>query len=581
MLMKNYFKQGLGFIAFALLLIACSGNPDKGRVECKYLPVQIESGDNWSIIDSNGKIVVKEEYAPEDEISFITPDGVYWVKSDDDNKYRLYSIESPKKPISEGEYVYASTFINGVSFVADGLHPIQIIDTKGNVKETLSKEIRVIHIDRRNFSNRVIYIDKAKNFGLLDLDGDIVVKAQYSKIYSFSNGVALVEKEQEDNKLYIVGSDGKETGVIDLKKYKIIDYKFSEGKLPVIEIGNDDRLLYLDKTGDIALEMPSKIRANCEASFLDGYAVISSEDVDGIHIYDDGRIAFAGKYGVINEKGETIIRVGKYDRIVNIGNGRFIVGKNDKYSVVDSQDNAIANDYKGALILSFDGNFVMWEDSYLIVDSEGKEIKNSEFEKFSDTWCENVVFTDIIGIASEIIVHISPKGYIPIIGKQQLGDIVNTLNLKKENQERGKRYIQLESFKADIYDVEVSLGFNESTLIEKTHKEVVNDGWFSNEKIVSDGWFWNENAMLQRVFLRVFGFDRTVDVEKLKETIGKMLENSGFKIVDDGPYYEVKNGDKYAGVYIESGYGEEHGLWRDYIEISFYPYKEYSENQFE
>ncbi len=575
MLMKNYFKQGLGFIAFALLLIACSGNPDKGRVECKYLPVQIESGDNWSIIDSNGKIVVKEEYAPEDEISFITPDGVYWVKSDDDNKYRLYSIESPKKPISEGEYVYVTNFVNENAFCSDGLNPIQVVDTKGNINKTLSKEIRGVRVLSEYSSDGVLYVDKTGKFaGLLDFEGDIITKAQYSEIYSFSEGVALVEKEQENNKLYIVGSNGKENGVVDLNKYKVIDYKFSEGKLPVIEIGNDDRLLYLDKTGDIALEMPSKIRANCEASFLDGYAVISSEDVDGIHIYDDnGRIALAGKYGVINEKGETIIRVGKYDRIVNIGNGRFIVSKNDKYSVVDSQDNAITNDYKAALTFSFDGNFVMWEDSYVLVGSDGREIKNSEFEIFSNTKCLFAMFNDINQIASDLVAQIDPKGYKPIQYKQKLNEIVNVLNLNIEKHKSGNRFIKLESFKADIYDVDVYLEFDKDVLIEKTHKEVVNDGWFSQEKIVSDGWGCNDEAKLFSVSMDISKLDPNFNIELFKEIMGEKLEAKGFKVVADGPYYEIKTGDKYAGVYISVDDG--------YVQIAFYPYKEHSENQFE
>lgn len=576
MLSMNKGKQLLGLIAFSLFLTACGGNSDSSRFEFNYLAVQVEHGDNWSIIDGNGKIVVKEEYAPEDEISYITSEGVYWVKSNDDDKFRLYSIESPKKSISKEEYTYATNFVDGKAFVSDGENPIQVIDTKGNVKETLAKEIRLVRVANKNYSDRIAYVDKTEKWGFLDWNGEIVIKAQYSEIHPFSNDVALVKKEGEENKLYIIGRNGKEKGVINLNKYKVVDYEFKEGKLPVCDLNKDNRLLYLDTKSEVALEISSKVRADWEASFLDGYAVVSCEDAGGIEVFDQEGIAFVGKYGVIDTEGETVIRVGKYDRIHNIGNGKFFVGNNKgKYKVVDSEDNAITDDYEGALLIPFENSFVMWEGSnYILVNADGKEIKNSEFKKLSDLWYSNVVYFDLSQIAKDLVAQIEPKGYTPIIGKQQVKDIANVLNLKPENQKREKRYIELESFKADVYDVEASLDFNERILIEKTHKEVINDGWFAHEKTVSDGWFWNEEAMLQSVYLRISKLDRIIDTEKLKEEIGKALEKKGFKVVADGPYYEAKNGDKYAGVSINTGIGE------NYIEITFYPYKEHSENQF-
>lgn len=577
MLSKNKGKQFLGLIAFSLFLTACSGNSDNNRIKFKYLAVQVERGDNWSIIDGNGRIVVKEEYAPEDEISYIASEGVYWVKSNDDDKFRLYSIESPKKPISKEEYTYATNFVNGKAFVSDGENPIQVIDTKGNVKETLAKEIRLVRVTNMNFSNRIAYVDKTEKWGFLNLDGDIVIKAQYSEIHPFSDGVALVEKEGEENKLYIINDNGKEKGVINLNKYKVVDYEFKEGKLPVCDLNKNNRLFYLDTKGEVVLEISSKVRADWEASFLDGYAVVSCEEAGGTEVIDkEGHIALVGKYGVIDAEGETVIRVSKYDRIHNIGNGKFFVGNNKgKYKVVDSEDNAVTDDYDGALLTPFENSFVMWEGSnYILVNADGKEIKNSEFKKQSDLWYKNAVYFDLSQIATDLVAQIEPKGYTPIIGKQQLKDIANALNLNTENQKRGKRFIELESFKADVYDVETSLDFNERILVEKTHKEVVNDGWFAHEKTVSDGWFWNEEAMLQSVFLRISRLDKSVDTEKLKEEIGKALEKKGFKVVADGPYYEAKNGDKYAGVSINTGFGE------NFVEITFYPYKEYSENQF-
>lgn len=547
-----------------LCLISCGGNSDSGILEFNYLAVQVEEDDNWSIMDSNGKIVVNKEYSPKDEISIITSDGVYWVKSGIDGKFRLYSIDSPKKPIISEEYTYATIFMNGKAFVSDGENPIQVINTKGKIKKKLPREIRLVNVYDNVVSDRIAFCDKNENFGYLDTDGNVVIEAQYDEAYSFSNGVALVGKKGE-NKLYIIGENGKEKGVIDLEKYEVVQYNpiFTEDKLAVKEKANYERLLYLGKDAKVALEL-SKNYVECGyySNFFGGYAMVEDKE---------------GNEGVINDKGEPVIRIGKYDHIYNMRNGTFIAGNNgpkDKWGIVDGEDNIIIDaDYSGGLLLMLGDNYVMQDGSdYLLVDANGDEIKNSQFQKLSASWYRHAISHDIKQIADDIVSQIETKGYAPILGKRNIMDIVNALNQQAENQPRGKKYMDLPSFKADVYDVEVSLGFNERTLYEKTHKEVVNDGWFAHEKTISDGWFWNENAMLEDVHFFIDNLHEDVNVERLSEEIFEALKEKGFDYAADY-YYEAKNGDKFAGVGVTPGYKE--------ISVTFYPYKEYSENQFE
>lgn len=565
MLMKNIVKQFWGLIILPLCLISCGDNSDSGIFEYNYLAVQVEKGDNWSIMDSDGKIIVKEEYSPKDEISIITPDGVYWVKSGIDAKFRLYSIDSPKKPITSEEYTYATIFLNGKAFVSDGENPIQVIDTKGKVKKTLPREIRLVRAYDNVVSDRIAFCDKNENVGYLDTDGDIVIKAQYEEAYSFSDGVALVGKKGESNKFYIIGENGKEKGVVDLGRYEVIQYNpiFTEGKLAVKEKANYNKLLYLGKDGKVALELP-KIYKDCGyySNFFGGYAIVKDKDRNE---------------GVINDKGEFVIRIGKYDNIYNLKNGTFLAGNNgakDKYGIVDGEDNIIIEaNYEGALLLMLGDNYVMRDGSdYLLVDANGDEIKNGQFQNIHASWYMQAISHDIRQIATDLVAQIETKGYAPILGKRNIKDIANALNQKTEDQPRGKKYMNLPSSKADIYDVEISLGFNERTLYEKTHKEVVNDGWFAHEKTVSDGWFWNENAVLDNVSFRIANLHEDINVERLAEEIFEALKEKGFDYAADY-YYEAKNGDKFAGVGVTPGYKE--------ISVTFYPYKEYSENQFE
>lgn len=43
----------------------------------KYIPAQIEKGDNWSIIDQNGEVIVRNEYSEDSKLSPISDNGTH------------------------------------------------------------------------------------------------------------------------------------------------------------------------------------------------------------------------------------------------------------------------------------------------------------------------------------------------------------------------------------------------------------------------------------------------------------------------------------------------------------------------
>lgn len=574
MLSKNKFlrhknKQFIGLIISSLFLIACSKNSDGDQPCLKYIAVQIEEGDYWSIMDCNGKIIVKEEYSPDNVISPISQEGVYWVKSGIDGKFRLYSIDSPKTPITPKEYTAVTTFTDGKAFVNDGENPIQVINLEGKVENTLSTDIRRVWVGGIQIyysvvSDRIIYADKNRKWGYLDTNGHIAIEAQYDEVFPFNDNVALVRKTKKDDKLYIIEKNGKEKGAVDLGRYdvytSIIPPFFSEDKLAVTAKANDDRLLYLGKDGKVLLELPPKYNGCHHAAgsnFHEGYAVVEDKK---------------DNFGVINEDGECIIRLGKYESIFNLKNKTFLVQKKDEFGIIDAEDNSIVdvNYDDGVYTIMLDENYIMKNGSdWLLVKPNGEEINNSRFHGIGFSPLTEIRFHDMKSIAEDLVAQIETKGYTPIAGKQNIKDITKTLHLKEEDQKLGTIYIEMPSFKSDVYDVEVGLGFDERTLSEKTHIEVVNDGWFSHEKTVSDGWHWNENAMLDHIHLRIDNIHEDINMENLSETIFQTLKKKGFEYAADG-YYEAKNGDKFAGVSIET-------IDRG-ITLWFYPYKEYSKN---
>lgn len=549
MLFRCLCKLFLG--VFILILTACSGGSvmNKGVLSLDYLAVQIEKGDNWSIMDTNGKVVVKEEYAPEDEISTIFPEGVYWVKTKSDQKYRLFSVNSPKSPLTSEEYEQVTDFSDGCAFVSHITSPIQMINSKGKVVKTLSNEICGV----KAFSNGMA-VFKGKNglFGYINADGEIAIKAQYKEAVEFAENLAIVQENNGNNEeLSIIDKNGKKKGEIKGAKYRPLAWSFSEGKLPVKD-EQTEKLVYINEKGDIVLR-PVKDYEYSENGFVAGHAIVRNENRE---------------WAVINNKGENTIRLGKYSWIFSLGNGLFGVQKNDKWGVVDTEDNTIM-DFKFSEILGakMGNNFICQESSYFLVNEQGEELKNSEFENINAEKLFGVHFVDIGSMAKSMVDRIGAKGYEPISGKKGVKEIAKVYTLEAQEQSHYEKDLNVESFKADLYDVAVRLHFNEYIVVEKTHKEVVSDGWFASEKTVSDGWDWNDEAKLECVVLTM-ELNSNVKFDKMADAIAEQLEKKQFVSVGSKTserVYEIKNGEKFAlaGV-VEEGGGST-------ISIYFYP----------
>lgn len=546
MLLKRLCKLFLGLMV--LVLTACSGGSEtnKGVTSLDYLVVQIEKGENWSIMDANGKVVVKEEYAAEDEISTIYPEGVYWVKTKSDQKYRLFSVDLPKSPLASDEYEQVTDFSDGYAFVSHITSPIQMINTKGKVVKTLSNEICGV----RAFSDGMA-IFKSKNgmYGYLGMDGEIIIKAQFKEAVEFSEGLALVQEDNDD--CFIIDKKGKKKGEIKEGKYRPLAWTFSEGKLPV-EDEQTEKLVYINEKGNVVLK-PVKDYEYSENGFVAGHAIVRNENRE---------------WAVINDKGENTIRVGKYSWIFSLGNELFAVQKNDKWGVVDAEDNTVIDfNFSEILKAKMGNNFICQESSYFFVNEQGEEVKNSEFENINAERLFGVEFVDIESMAKTMVDRIGAKGYEPISGKKSVKDIAKVYTLDAQKQSHYEKDLNVEGFKADLYDVAVRLHFNEYIVEEKTHKEVVSDGWFASEKTVSDGWDWNDKATLECVVLTM-ELNNNVKFDKMADAIAEQLEKKQFVYVGLKPserVYEIKNGEKLAlAAVVEEAGGS-------IIAIYFYP----------
>ena len=89
-------------------------------------------------------------------------------------------------------------------------------------------------------------------------------------------------------------------------------------------------------------------------------------------------------YGVANETGEDVIRP-KYQELIENGDKYYIAKKNNKYGIIDTEENVIVPfEYDNAFLVRLRDNFLLMQDSKVyIVDMNGKELNKDGFALFA------------------------------------------------------------------------------------------------------------------------------------------------------------------------------------------------------
>lgn len=198
----------------ALLLSGCKNN-NGTLIPIEYLPVQISEGDNWSIIDKNGQVIIKEEYSSDCFLTKVS-DGMFWVRTN--GKYQLFSIDSPKKAITDEEFSSVTNFNSGVAAVSNPNQAIRIINTNGETVATLPKSVKRCYEFSR--SGYAYFMNSDNKMGIIDVNGNVRLSADYSELSGdLREGIILARKGGDDKKFLILGINGNAIGDIDTEKY--------------------------------------------------------------------------------------------------------------------------------------------------------------------------------------------------------------------------------------------------------------------------------------------------------------------------------------------------------------------------
>ena len=514
----------IGLMVSSLLVSCDSIGSQKDEKKVDYLVVQIDEDDCWSIIDAEGKVIVDREYDKDDKLSTIFDGGIYWVLSND--KYRLYSIDSPKKSLTDKEYDKVTEISEGRAFESIDGQPIIKIDEMGNHLKTLSKDVAwVFHL----CDGMAPYQNQEGLWGYLNKSGDVAIPAAYKDLTLFSCGVSWVISGDDKKTVTLIDKKGNAIKTWNKDKYRPYDMA-SEGKWGMIadKESENPSAVYLDLKGN---EVIGKIKGyEYPDPFYYGYAVISgyNDDLD---------------YAVINDKGEKVIRGGKYKDIDNMGNGTFIVQKGDKYGVVDAEDNTLVKfDYDEIVNCRLGDNYIMKSGNYyVLVTPKGEEIKKTEFRNFTFMNLSCAEYIDLQTVVEIFTQNISTKGLALSNGRDDVASIAKALNQKLDscgNYDSGF----INTLTKGRWEVSTKMAFNGYIKNEKFHEEKVNDGWFETISYVSDGYQWNPDARLKYVNITM---ELPAQYHKsFQPLLEESLKSKGFKKNKDDDYFYCGSGDK-------------------------------------
>lgn len=506
--MKKFKVQTLltivGMSVAAILFTGC-GKKSKSPLNYDYLPVQMSKGDSWSIIDKNGKEVVKEEYPADARLSRIY-EGTYWVYSNE--KYQLYNINNPKKPIIDEEFTTVTDFHSGVAVVGNPNQQIRIINTDGKIVATLGKDIRLCYaFDDEGYANIINTDDK---HGLIDTKGNIVITPTYACLYTPSDGLTLARKESGDKKVLILDMKGNKQGEINTDKYRLLGDGFREGKIAVRDADDmNAHTVILDNTGKKLFDIKkSKEGYGCTIEYRGGYMSFSNDYT----------------YGVVDDKGEIVIRP-KYKNMVNLYNGYFAVLKEEKWGIVNANDETVIDFDYDVVGGTMGDNFIMQDgSSYSLIDKNGKELTSfATVDIHADRYVE---YVDVTGLTNAAYNYISQyeQGFTP----QQLA---KELSLSIDDYHY-QSYIGSKLDADDKMSIELSSHYESYVVEEQTHQEEFNDGWFTQTRTVSDGWNWSTEAPYRITGTITLG-DNSINLKDFYKALLEKMTEGRSKVSDN------------------------------------------------
>lgn len=365
---KNYLKFALSLM-ITMLFFSCS-KTENGNVE--YIPFQETDDGHWGMISMDGKVLFKDEFKNKPTV---VRDGRFFARTSE-GVWEMYDASEKPKKIG-ADYAHTSGFRNGRALVAVKNQPVSIIDTDGKIIKTLdkidNKEVDGVRAFKGEYA---VFMTTDSLWGAIDRDGDCVVKPEYYSLNNYGDGKFIgvnnkykkfVNKDQKEKvKISVINTSGKVILEFNANKYENIQNQFIDDKL-AISVKKDDKEIWgiINDKGETIVKPSSKLKS---------IGMINGD----VFTYNNG-----DGWGLMNIKGETLIRA-KYEFLYYDEDKTLIAvvknGDSYEYKYIDEKDNQIGEDtYVEATLFSmFDGKHAWVKPNDKIYSLIGKDCKQVE-----------------------------------------------------------------------------------------------------------------------------------------------------------------------------------------------------------
>lgn len=372
-------------------------------------PVNTINGVKWGYIGPDGNFLIKPAY---DSADVFNDNGRAIV-----SKGSLYGIiDSQGKNIVNSQYDYISDFSEGLAIATDR-SGYKVFNREGKTvfenKGYISSFKEGFAVIEGNSTPEVHSL-----YGYLNREGKIVIPPKYESAGDFSNGAAIVKKQEGSYAL--IDTEGNEVGTYD--KYYV--GSISDGMMPFKET-IDTKFGYISRTGSVKIKPEYDIAER----FINGNAIVGT----------NGELS--NKTGIIDRKGRYVV-MPNYVNISYLEEGMYALG-----SAVNPQV-----PYLGS--------------RYAIADNVGKiltknlytDVGNYERGYASATDGKETFFIDKTGLRAKNLPALKGTGTLKL-----LGDIVRTYV--------DRRYSYLDANGAVIWQYNPAIKLNEKyTVTEEKSK---------------------------------------------------------------------------------------------------------------
>lgn len=420
----------------------------KDKTDISSVSYFVSFQDNkWGIIDSNGNEVIVPSY----QEMMIVPDA----KRD----------------------IFLCTYDTNYE---TGEYKTKVLNKENKEIYTDYEQVEAIQNKDENnqlwYENNVLRIKKDSKYGIMNLEGKVIVDPQYDEIIAVA-GIKNAYRVKKDNLYGIVDGEGKQIlnvnylEILNLgkdnksgyivkeqnNKYGIVDYSAEqvlEAEYDAIEkvYGND---LYVVTENQVK-KVVDKTGSDIITSGFDNIVAILKNKENGV-IFQKG-----SKYGVMKLSGEVTI-LPEYDVLKEAKVGILIAQKDGKYGVIDlEKQEKIPFDYQ------------------IITYNEKADIYTADDENYITTIFNNNFEAKLKGILTDLDTE---KGYISIV----IGDETRYYNFKFEEKQDKEVLTKNTLFISKKDDKYGFVDKNGNVIVDYLYDEVTEQNEYGYAGIKKDG----------------------------------------------------------------------------------------------